>query len=188
MIPAHPGKAQDSSWGQPRGGAPGRRPRLGAITCAPGGPARLRFLGDVRMVPAWPGSRQRTGNGRRLNSSPPSLAGIPGHSGGRCSCGGSYHTDRHPGTAAPRHVTVKCTQIASSGCSVRAPAPPPHGQRPAGSSPLVPVPAPLRIRPAGPLHVHMTIRTLFLALARLGRTSCPGGTLAHGMRTRDWMD
>ena len=58
MIPARPGKAQDSSWGQPRGGAQGRRPRPGAITCLPGGRAGLARLGDVRMVSAWPGSRQ----------------------------------------------------------------------------------------------------------------------------------
>jgi hypothetical protein len=35
------------------------------------------------------------------------------------SCGGSYHTDRHPGS---RQATVKCPQMARSGCSVWAPA------------------------------------------------------------------
>ena len=36
----------------------------------------------------------------------------------RGSCGGSYHTDRHPGS---RQVTAKCPQMAWSSCGVWAP-------------------------------------------------------------------
>jgi hypothetical protein len=41
------------------------------------------------------------------------------HAPGPGSCCGSYHTDQHPGSW---QATVKCPQMARSGCSVWAPA------------------------------------------------------------------
>ena len=97
----------------------------------------------------------------------------PGRLTSTCPAGGgSYHTDRHPGS---RQATVKCPQMARSRCSVWAPrarAPLPRHQRPA-RPPVVPVPAPLRVGQSSRRTLTYTIRTLFLADRQRRRSAHP---------------
>jgi hypothetical protein len=80
---------------------------------------------QVQIADSCEGSFRRRGG--EVAEEPKAPAGQTHHCAGGAplggpsppgSCGGSYHTDRHPGS---RQATAKCPQMARSGCSVWAP-------------------------------------------------------------------
>ena len=97
----------------------------------------------------------------------------PGRLTSTCPAGGgSYHTDRHPGSPAGDREVPPDGPVPVQRLGTRARAPLPRHQRPA-RPPVVPVPAPLRVGQSSRRTLTYTIRTLFLADRQRRRSAHP---------------